>query len=576
MTPTETGTCEWLATEIGVSHLVERSDLDPVVAAFQADNPYADATALAEHLVKLGVLTTFQATRLLEGQSRGLVLGPYVLTDVIGAGSMGTVYKALGRADYKPYAVKVLPVRGPWNVRQARKKLQQFPAEAHPAVLPWLDVGTSAGLHYLVWPFAEGETLEAVVQRDGLLPPARAALIGVQLAKGMQWCERNNVWHGAIKPSNVMLDPDGQAKLLDVGIGVLLAGAEEESVVDTMAETSGLAAQVDCTAPECIIDPGKRSVQGDQYSLGCTLYYSLTGRYPFPDGTTSQKMLAHQREEPTPVTILNPGVPNALAAAIHRLLEKAPEARYNHTDELISALTPLARQSAVYVPPPAAPSFLQPRDPKMTPTRPGASLLSVGSARLSVPALSPRASLPPRPAPDERRPAAPASDFRSVALTRLAPDVLPATPPLRLSIVERLRRRLLFWRKWTEPVACTLLTPGSLSPGETTTIQVVLHHSDRSAQAKTLPDWRGTQPVPHPLAKGESVGLHLRLQGVEVPKPLATIEWNGYSAAALFTVRVPVDWPANQVIQGSLLVGLDQRAIGKVDFTIQVPTSQSA
>src|SRR3954451_18062379 len=135
MPPTDTGTCAWLATEIDLNHLVDRGSLDPVVAAFQADNPYADATALAEHLVKLGVLTTFQATRLLEGQGRGLVLGPYVLVDQAGGGSLGTVYKALGRADARLYALKVLPVRGLWNVRQARRKLQAFPDEPHPAVV---------------------------------------------------------------------------------------------------------------------------------------------------------------------------------------------------------------------------------------------------------------------------------------------------------------------------------------------------------------------------------------------------------------------------------------------------------
>src|SRR3954465_3636259 len=126
MPPTDTATCEWLATEIDLNHLVGRDALDPVVAAFQADNPYADATALAEHLVKLGYLTAFQATRLLEGQGRGLVLGPYILVDVLGTGSMGPVSRALGGAAHEPYAVKVLPVRSPWNVRQARKRLQQF------------------------------------------------------------------------------------------------------------------------------------------------------------------------------------------------------------------------------------------------------------------------------------------------------------------------------------------------------------------------------------------------------------------------------------------------------------------
>ena len=117
MTPNEVGSCEWLATEIAHSHLIDRADLDPVVDEFQAENPYADATALAEHLVRLGRLTAFQATRLLEGSGRGLVLGPYVLLDAVGTGSMGTVYRAAGRSDGQPYAVKVLPVRSQWNVR---------------------------------------------------------------------------------------------------------------------------------------------------------------------------------------------------------------------------------------------------------------------------------------------------------------------------------------------------------------------------------------------------------------------------------------------------------------------------
>ena len=449
-------------------------------------------------------------------------------------------------------------------------------------MLPWLDVGTSAGLHYLVWPFAEGETLETAVQRDGLLPPARAALIGVQLAQVLQWCERHQIWHGAIKPSNVMLSPDGQARLLDFGIGVLLAGAEEESMVNSMAESGGLAAQVDCTAPECIIEPEKRSVRGDQYSLGCTLYYGLTGRYPFPDGTTTEKMLSHQREQATPVSVLNPGVPNALAAAIERLMEKAPEARYNHTDELVAALSPLARQSAIYVPPPTTPPFLQPRNARLTPARFSASLLSAASERLSSPELAPRAAQPapppPRPSSDESSimPAVlPARDSRPSA-PKISPETLPATPPPRLSLLERLKQKLLFWKSWTDPVACTLLTPSGMMPGETSNIQVVLHHSDRSAQARTLPDWRGTQDVPERLGRGESVGMQLRLQGVEVPKALATIEWNGYSAAALFTVRVPPDWPGGQPVQGSLIVGRHQRPIGTIDFTVRIAAAQPA
>ena len=99
MAPNDAGSCEWLVGEIVHSHLLERGDLDPVVTAFQRENPYADATALAEHLVRRGFLTSFQATRLLEGQGRGLVLGPYILAETVGGGSLGTVYKAIGKAD---------------------------------------------------------------------------------------------------------------------------------------------------------------------------------------------------------------------------------------------------------------------------------------------------------------------------------------------------------------------------------------------------------------------------------------------------------------------------------------------
>lgn len=583
MTANKPGSCEWLANEIAISHLMERSALDPVVNEFRTENTFADATALAEHLVKIGKLTTYQATRLLEGQGRGLVLGPYVLVDVVGAGSLGTVYKALGRADQKAYAIKVLPVRSPWNVRQARKRLQQFPQEAHPAVVPWLDVGTSAGLHYLVWPFAEGETLEANIHREGLLAPARAAAIGVQLGHAIQWCEQHRVWHGAIKPSNVLLGRNGQAQLLDFGIGELLAGAEDESLADTKSVV--LASLVDCTAPECAADPSKRSVRGDQYSLGCTLYYGLTGRYPFPNGTPAERLEAHQRLEPTPVSTLNPGVPPALAAAIDRLMQKAPEARYNHTDELVSALTPLARQSAVYVPPPPAPAPSPLLGYLDTPSRASASLLTAQTPWPKTP--TPAITRTPRPSmakplmsppvavhPAQTTP--PAEVHRPVAIERNRPDALPNTPPPERPFVESVKRKLMFWKTWEDPVACTLLAPSGVLPGETATVQVVVHHTSRSEQARTLPDWRGTQELPQSIERGDSLGFNLTVRELEIGKPLGQVAWNGFSTATMFTLRVPPDWPPGQTLQGTLTIGRQQVPLGMLQFELPVASGQGS
>src|SRR5262249_56007195 len=126
------------------------------------------------------IRTELQADRIVQGKTQGLVLGPYTLTDAIGSGSMGTVYKALSKNDNCWYAVKVLPRRSMWNVRLARRQVRAFEQLQHPAVVPFMDVGTSGGMHYLVWPLVDGEPLEAVVQRQGKLPADVAALYALQ------------------------------------------------------------------------------------------------------------------------------------------------------------------------------------------------------------------------------------------------------------------------------------------------------------------------------------------------------------------------------------------------------------
>jgi serine/threonine-protein kinase len=353
MTTSELGACEWFVWDLQRSNLIERGQLDQLVTDFFKKHRQAEPPVLAQFLIDQGSLSPFQAERLLQGKSQGLVLGPYVLMDALGSGSMGTVYKALSKNDQQEYAVKVLPRRSMWNVRIARRQVRVFEQCRHAAVVPFVDVGTAGGTHYLVWPLVEGQTLEKLVADLGKLPPGVAAHYLLQGAEGLHICHQQGIIHGLLKPSNIMVGYDQQVRLLDLGIGTLLANPEGESLVDTMSTANTLTSGLDCASPESILEPSNRTAAGDQYSLGCVLYFCLTGGYPFAEGTAVEKMMAHQTKEPTPIRELSPEVPDGLVAVADRLMQKAPEARYANLAQLVDALHPWATPPTATVPRPA-------------------------------------------------------------------------------------------------------------------------------------------------------------------------------------------------------------------------------
>jgi serine/threonine protein kinase len=369
MVTSDLGACEWFVWDLRRSGLIDRGQLDSIVGEFLKRNPRAEAPALAEYLVEQGTLTTFQAERVLNGKTQGLVLGPYVLLDAIGAGSMGQVYKACSKNDNNLYAVKVLPRRSMWNVRLARRQVRSFAGFTHPAVVPFVDVGTAGGLHYLVWPLVEGTTLEALVQQNGKLAPNLAAFYAVQIAQGLTDAQQNTLFHGLLKPSNVMIGPDNQARILDFGIGSLLVENEGESLVDTMSTANTLTSGLDCASPESIMEPTNRTPAGDQYSLGCVLYFCLTGRVPFAEGSAVEKMMAHQTKEPVPIRQLAPDAPEGLVAVVTKLMSKKPEERYGACDTVVEAIQPFVGDLAAI--------------PGGVPTAKGVPTISGSSARMA-------------------------------------------------------------------------------------------------------------------------------------------------------------------------------------------------
>lgn len=396
MLTTDLGACEWFVWDLRRSNLLDRGQLDQVVGEFLNKHPGAEPPALAQYLVSQGILTQFQSDRLLQGKTQGFVLGPFTLMDALGSGSMGTVYKAQSKTDNGWYAVKVLPRRSMWNVRIARRKVRAFEQCQHRSVVPFVDVGTSGGMHYLAWPLVEGETLDKIVSRADRLHSEQAAAYMSQIAEGLKLCHKQGLFHGLLKPSNLMVGADGQVFILDFGIGCLLAETEGESLVDTMSTANAVNSGLDCASPESIMDPTNLTPLGDQYSLGCVLYYCLTGRYPFPDGTAVEKMMSHQHKQPTPIRELNPEVPEGLAAVVDRLMKKAPAERYADCGEVLEALRPFAGANAI---PMRRATMAMPRVRLAPPenSRPAASAPLAPSAprpRPAQPALPRPAALP--------------------------------------------------------------------------------------------------------------------------------------------------------------------------------------
>src|SRR5262249_18309539 len=151
----------------------------------------------------------------------------------------------------------------------ARRKVRAFEQCKHPAVVPFVDVGTSGGMHYLTWPLVEGEPLDKVVQAEGKLDAGLAAYYAQQVAEALEVCHQQDLIHGLLKPANWIMGLDHQLPVLDFGIGCLLGETEGEWLVDPMPPANAVASGLDCSSPESIMDPTNLTPAGDQYSLGC-------------------------------------------------------------------------------------------------------------------------------------------------------------------------------------------------------------------------------------------------------------------------------------------------------------------
>ena len=324
------------------SGLLDREHLQNTLRSLPTDSR-EQVGAIVDHLVAHGSLTPFQAFKVSQGISAGLVLGPYQPRPAGRAAAWG---RCISRGLIAPQAIRRLedsPRRRRSCAAKKNELLARFRREMelsqrikHPHLASAVDVGICQGIHFIALEYIPGQTLYRLVASQGPISVARAAHLFAEVASALAYAHRQAVIHRDMKPSNVMVTPHDHAKVLDLG----LAFTEGETVndIEVVGGRGYIVGSIDYMAPEQTRDPTSIDARADLYALGCCLYFALSGKPPFPNGTVHEKVKLHRHEEPMPLRERNSLVPEAFAAIVHKLLAKNPADRYATASEPETAL----------------------------------------------------------------------------------------------------------------------------------------------------------------------------------------------------------------------------------------------
>jgi serine/threonine protein kinase len=316
----------------------------------------AGGAAAAQGLVAAGKLTPYQADAVLGRRFDDLRIGNYEILDRLGAGGMGTVFKARHRRMKRVVALKVLSR----EVAQSDKFLDRFQREietiarlTHPNIVMAFDADECEIGPFLVMEFVNGRDLASEVDKGGPLAPAAAADRIRQAARGLEYAHAQGIVHRDIKPGNILRDVSGVVKVADLGLARFRDPTSGGAT--SLTQAGVVFGTVDYMSPEQAVDSGTVDQRADIYSLGCTLYFLLTGQPPYSGGSIMSVMLKHRDAEiPNPRTT-RPDVPPALEAVFRRMVAKNPEDRYRSMTEVAADLDRFLTEGAT-APAEAAPS----------------------------------------------------------------------------------------------------------------------------------------------------------------------------------------------------------------------------
>ncbi|MCH2115282.1 MAG: serine/threonine protein kinase [Pirellulales bacterium] len=300
---------------------------------------------LARQLVDLGHLNRWQAEQLSHGRTK-FTLGPYRILDAIGRGGMGWVFKGehvlLGRVE----AIKVLPKKQT-NRTSIASFCREIRAQAqldHPSLVRLSYADTDGDTYFLVTEYVAGTDLRRLVRAHGALSQERAAALISQAAEALDYAHGQGLIHRDVKPGNLLINFEGRTKLTDLGLAIF-----SDEAASAESKPRHIVGTADFLAPEIIVTPSEVRPISDIYSLGCTIYYAVTGKVPYPSGDTADKLRRQLEQDPIPPQRLNPEVDDAFAAVIAAMMEKRPADRIATAAEVVERLAPWASGTSAMV-----------------------------------------------------------------------------------------------------------------------------------------------------------------------------------------------------------------------------------
>lgn len=306
-----------------------------------------DRNTVAATLIKSGIITEYQAQQLAEGRTK-FTLGPYLITDLIAEGGMGQVFKAVHMVMGRESAVKVLPLEK--STRESRSSFRreirmQAGLDCRYLVRAY-DAGKDGSVHYLVTEYVPGRDLRRLIRRNGPLSMSDAASIISQAAMGLQYAHEQGLIHRDVKPGNILVTPDGHAKVSDIGLATWSMGIGDDPKAGKIVGTA------DYLSPEQVRDPMSVGPLSDIYSLGCTLYYTVTGKVPYPGGDSREKCRQHCEQTPLHPRRITPDLQEEFVDIIADMMEKDPARRIQSARLVAEYLEPWASAAttSIHVP----------------------------------------------------------------------------------------------------------------------------------------------------------------------------------------------------------------------------------